>query len=331
MRVERGKRIAIIAVGLGLVIALVAGLTVLKRRIGEDRYIGQLKTGTSIERETAIEQLGKMRSVRAITPLIEIYREKNGEITVDLRVWKALAEIGTPGIPVLTKALQDENVRVRECAVLALAYMGPIAAEAVPAIFEASKNEDIDDIAIAALEHFGQAAIPGLQAELRGKDVESRARAVLVIGRVLKRIGSADETTLRALAGSLRDENDVVQIWAAAVLARVGKSAMPVLCEALRAEEESVRMAAVSGLQEIGRPAVPALIEALNEKEPRVRGAAAWALGWIGPEAAEAKAALSFALGDSDEDVRTKSKYALEKIQGESHSASEGREIPHRD
>jgi HEAT repeat protein len=66
----------------------------------------------------------------------------------------------------------------------------------------------------------------------------------------------------------------------------------------------------------IGAPAVPTLIQSLSDTNAEVRRWAATVLGRIGPEAFEALENLRQALRDSDVDVATAARQAIDQIEG---------------
>src|SRR5438105_5051063 len=75
--------------------------------------------------------------------------------------------------------------------------------------------------------------------------------------------------------------------------------AIPALVELLRDRDLSLREHAAEVLARIGRPSVRPLVEALATDDPDVRKAVLVVLGWLGPEAAEAVAAVEGLLEDA--------------------------------
>jgi HEAT repeat protein len=137
---------------------------------------------------------------------------------------------------------------VRVQAAITLGEIGPQAAEAVPALFEALKDPKVHDASMKALEKIGfdsKVAIPELIEALKYDD-------------------------LRA--------------YAAKALLEVGPAAVPELIRALEGDYGPVREYAAYILGKMGpkaREAVPALTEALWDKDKRVRGTAQKALEQI--------------------------------------------------
>jgi HEAT repeat protein len=200
----------------------------------------------------------------------------------------ALQQLGSIGsaaadaVPALAEALKDQNAEVRQSAADALGRIGPAAADAVPVLVEALKDQNahVRRSAAKALRGIGPAAVP-------------------------------------ALAEALKDQDAEVRQSAADALGGIGPAAVPALAEALKDQDTDVRHSAADALRRIGPAAagaVPALAEALKDQDTDVRQSAAYALERIGPAAAGAVPALVEALKDQDEDVRWCAAHALESL-----------------
>ena len=114
---------------------------------------------------------------------------------------------------------------------------------------------------------------------------------------------------------SLKDHNQDVRRKAVLALGRIGpdaKAATAGLTELLK--DNDVRWDACDVLRRIGPAAVPALTTALKDQDENVRSAAAWALGLIGPEAKAAVPALAELIKDDNKDVRRNAFLALKRI-----------------
>ncbi|HBW66792.1 MAG TPA: hypothetical protein DEF43_06425, partial [Chloroflexus aurantiacus] len=112
-------------------------------------------------------------------------------------------------------------------------------------------------------------------------------------------IHSVWESLAPKLARALRREH--LSKETAAVLARVGKPAVPMLAQALNDPSVEVRRAVVQALGLVGDAAVPVLAQALNDAQPEVRWAAVASLVAVGNAAVDT---LVQALGDDDAEVR---------------------------
>ncbi|AGA92417.1 HEAT repeat-containing protein (plasmid) [Thioflavicoccus mobilis 8321] len=170
--------------------------------------------------------------------------------------------------------------RERLYATKQLIELGNAAAEAIPALITALRDEEetVRASAADALGEIGLPAVPALITALRDEEWEVRERAA----EALEKIGPAASQAIPALITALRDEEDTVRASAADALGEIGLPAVPALITALRDEEGEVRAFATRALGEIGTPAVPDLITAYHDEEAAVRASAAIALGKIG-------------------------------------------------
>ncbi len=219
-----------------------------------------------------------------------------GDYAESPEIVKNLARLGPPAIPVLTRALtdDDEDDRVRMHTASALGEMGPQAAEATPSLIQALKqhNEMVAKWAALALGKIGPGAkdaVPALIDAMKGGDWDMRCCAAEALGQ----IGPGAKAAVPALEEALKDEH--ARFYAAEALAKLGlpDKALPVLIALLEHESPSFRKAAAKTLGEIGPPAkaaVPALREALKDKTHYVRKAAAAALKKIQAAPATRKA-----------------------------------------
>jgi hypothetical protein len=169
------------------------------------------------------------------------------------------------GMPVLTRALEDENKWVRYGAVQALAGLGP--GEGVVVLLVRAMtddDEDVRDAADEALVNMWADAIPQLVAALGEEDSAVAAAAVEALGRM-------GAESVPALVDALANEDEAMRKGAARALAEIGAEAVdavPALVEALADEDDEVRIAAAIALGEIGpgaSDAVPALIDVVDE------------------------------------------------------------------
>ncbi|HLB05681.1 MAG TPA: HEAT repeat domain-containing protein [Thermodesulfobacteriota bacterium] len=112
-----------------------------------------------------------------------------------------------------------------------------------------------------------------------------------------------EEELVQNLISSLRsEENAGLRNSAAAVLIRVGRSAIPYLKETLKDHDRDMRKFTADILGEIGEvTAAPSLIEALRDSDDNVRAAAAEALGKIGGD--EVVNALVSILAEAGDDL----------------------------
>ena len=274
-----GKRVALRGMA---VLVIVLGVIVLAFMPREDarqaqarRLLDEIRPPSKLD--DFLEWLGLARRRHRTTSFLGDY-EESPEIVEDL------ARLGPPAIPVLTKALtdNDEDDRVRLHAALALGEMGPQAAEATPSLIQALKqrNEMIATRAASALGKIGppaKDAVPALIDALKAGDWSLRCWAAETLGR----IGPAAKAAVPALEEALKDEQ--ARFYAAEALAKLGlpEKGLPVLIALLEDKSSSWREAAAEALGDIGPPAkaaIPALRGALKDEQAHVRKAAAEAL-----------------------------------------------------
>ena len=125
------------------------------------------------------------------------------------------------------------------------------------------------------------------------------------------------------LINALGDAN--VRIGAAVALAKLGKTAVPVLRKSLVSKDADIRVWSAYTLGLIGSDAKPAVGDlALAHPDAATRAVVAEAMGKIGPSASAAVPALAKAIKDEDVDVRRRSAISLGQIGSPSKSALPG-------
>src|SRR5208337_130824 len=102
---------------------------------------------------------------------------------------KRLVKIGIPAVPILIKAIEDDNPIVRLNAVVALTAIGPGAKEAVPSLIEAlaNRNSYVRENAAIALGSIGAAAkeaVPNLTKALQEDNSEVKVAAAWALGQL---------------------------------------------------------------------------------------------------------------------------------------------------
>src|SRR2546428_4777582 len=124
---NRGKTITLSTVALGVVVLIAAGFAA-KDRLSEEWYLWRLEVGSEEEEADAAEELGELRSVRAVSALVARFKKASWNSlemihTGDSRVaflfdsergrpfLKALVRIGKPAIGRLLKALAEAKAR----------------------------------------------------------------------------------------------------------------------------------------------------------------------------------------------------------------------------
>jgi HEAT repeat protein len=206
-----------------------------------------------------------------------------------------------------------------------LRELGPLAAEAIPALIAAAVDSD--------------AAVRRAAGEALGR-VDPRwpanPRAVDAIGTLIKKLGGRRShdpqtasfllseigpTALPGLIEALSDkEDDIRQVWVARTIGRIGRDAadaVPSLMRALESHFAHVRQAAAEALSQIGpasESAVPGLIRLLGDPLANVRLAAVRALTHVGLPADPEIPPLLGLLLDQDDEIREATVGALAQI-----------------
>ena len=201
-------------------------------------------------------------------------------------------------VPNLIKLLEskDEPSYTRNDAAVALGNAGPAAADAVPLLIEACRDDtepEVRETAIWALGRIGPAAKPAVPELIRAlKDESTSIRRDAA--RSLGQIGSPGDGVVAALAEAVGDADNGV--GEAAVTARremgpAAKSAVPVLVQWRLVEEDDHLAGGISRLlRELDPRAevlTPAMLTVLKtEEDPERREEAVWMLIEAGPPAA---------------------------------------------
>ena len=241
-------------------------------------------------------------------------------------------------LPVLLRALKDEDTRVRREAAQSI---GIVAREdgidfgpAVTALAEALSDEGdhVAERAAESLEWLGPRsapAVPQLIAALESPDYFVRWNAAGALGA----IGPASEPAIPALIKAADDENGNVRREAVAALSDLAlqpNRVIPVL--AAKVTDPVVDARALTGLKTFGeasRPAIPEVIKVLKTAdEYYTRASAAETLSAIGHGRRDVIEALTSALlNDEDETVRDSAADALKVLtDDENAEESDGRE-----
>jgi HEAT repeat protein len=240
---------------------------------------------------------------------------QNPKQSIRLATVSELAFVGSPAVPLLSRALSDEDAEIRKTAAQSLGKIGAAAAEAIvpliallnrpyqrPSGSKLTKEDQARNAAADALGKIGPAAadaVPSLINVMR----DGRNRGFRHCAQVpLERIGAA---AIPALIEALNTDTEVEFFHSsvADVLRNIGPTAVPVstLIHALHHKELGVREFAARALRRIGpaaTEAIPALVDALSRESSPVLESVIKALGAIGPDAKSAASALQ-ALRDS--------------------------------
>lgn len=187
---------------------------------GLDRWIRDLKDEDPLVRRQAAQKIGALgrRANKAFLPLFEALKDKDEHVRE--AVAKALKRVEPRFMEFAIQALTDAKPSVRGGAAVTLAYMGLEAGEAVPALVQVLKEEDDDDVrlaAIFALASIGPKAKPSIPALIQiVKDDQNpicRKVAIMALGLL-----DSEGKSVQALRAALRDEDAQVRDVASAVL-----------------------------------------------------------------------------------------------------------------
>ncbi|MFM8494966.1 MAG: HEAT repeat domain-containing protein [Planctomycetia bacterium] len=205
----------------------------------------------------------------------------------------ALVREGPLAVDALEKALGDPAIR--SLAMELLAAIGPLSKDALDSFIAALSDPDPSHrgdaaIAIAAIGPDAAEAVPLLEAMLASADGPPGVRyaAAYALGRIGPAAKSA-AAALAKLASSTDELMATVATWASLKIepgnAALFQSAVPLLRKALRGGEELARLEAAVALGDIGSAATDAipLLELVSEDDPApaVRTAASRALEQI--------------------------------------------------
>jgi HEAT repeat protein len=221
----------------------------------------------------------------------------------------ALVELGEPSVPVLTKALEHPDWRVRNNAVVALGHIK--GASAIPLV-KGMVRDAHERVRIATVQVMADSGGEDAAQFLTEQATEQSPGVRIEICKALGKIGT--DNALRALPVFLTDENYGVRYYAAEAVARGGDEAVPYLVDVLQGSADvTARSLAARALgQTKSAQAVQPLIGALEDSSSAVRRLAIWSLGNIG--AWEARAALEAVQGRGSCFERRYAMYALDEI-----------------
>jgi len=177
-------------------------------------------------------------------------------------------ERASPAIPVLTRALQDENPKTVALAAAALRKIGPRARSAVPALVEAMQSTNNRPastscaMALGAIAFDAARCVPALRDALRAGAIDPPA-GLRALGAFGQRAGAAIPDMLRFVGGD-HSEDALVAI---SNVGPAAEAAVPTLVGFYRApgSSEKLRDVAMWSLQAIGRASVPPLVEMIRE------------------------------------------------------------------
>jgi HEAT repeat protein len=255
-----------------------------------------------VGRMLAIETLGNMDSSKPqVWPiLINAFKETSGwaatanqtglfEIAYDLR------RAGPGVIPLLRKALKDNDPKIRAGAAATLAQMGDLARE-----YSTNKNGLPRGTVLVSMADLAQAA-PELKVAMNDPDWDVRHQAALALAYA----DPGDSRAVPSIVDLVENGDFILSIAAIAALDNMGnnaKDAVPALQKVLASSsDETLRGAAARTLGKVGGTAAcTSLAQAMaNDKECTPRFAASQAMAQLWTVCPQAISALIGTLGES--------------------------------
>ncbi len=190
--------------------------------------------------------------------------------------------------PALKTAAENNNLRVRSGAILALGLNGK-KKSVLPLLNKALRDKDSSIRRSAAISLASNTEI--LKNALKDEDPLIRVASASVLVEMNAEISSATPVLIEAL----ESKDSIIRAIAVEPLLTIAKTnsqVLPVIVKTVQDADSGVRYMAINGISDFGKKgkvAIPALIEALDDKNENIRGAAIYALGAMGSDAKAAK------------------------------------------
>ncbi len=235
--------------------------------------------------------------------------------SIRLRTMDILGAFGPAtkdAIPALDIAMKSADSDTSEHAAMALASIDPGDKAALPIVVRTLNDGGEMYDATAALGKMGsyaRPAVPAIEHLLATEDVYERQAAVIALARIEG--GDAIPTLVRTISGDTDDSVRLKAVIALGGLASTDSHAIAALVGAFSNDSEDLREAASDQLGKLGAAAVPALIAALKSPDFYQRAWSVQTLSQIKPLPGDATHALTLALSDKSEVVRTEAANAL--------------------
>jgi len=267
----------------------------------------------------ALEALGP-RALRELLPRFEARDEqvRVGLLTSIARLGKAAA----PARSAVVTRLADEDFRVRERALAALASIGMTPAE-VPSLIALLDDDDpfVRDVVVDAFFTLsGETANVAVRELARRLDAAGDAPVDTVVAMLaaLENLGPAATSAIDGVLPRLGSSSDRIRNASSRVLVAIGQPAVASLRAALRHDEarrRAMALDALSNLREVAEGAIPDARDCLDDVDVRVRIRAARAVASLSGSAdAAAVAALISSLDSDDTGARLDACKALKDL-----------------
>ncbi|MDH5682618.1 MAG: HEAT repeat domain-containing protein, partial [Spirochaetota bacterium] len=242
------------------------------------RYISYLKGHSLQLKRIAVKKLGSYRDNRSVPVLIRALGDQDYEVRFYAR--KSLAMLGELALSGVMSSLKSGSTRVRKgCA----GVLGDMALEGgISALIHSLNNDRNEEVRSAAAESLGRIGhedgVEVLIAAMSDRKWRVRSSSARSLGQI------GDTRGVDPLIQGLKDSNSYVRIHSAEALGRIRS-----------------------------RKAVPQLIRLLKDGNPEAREAAAWALGKIADRRA-VKPLLNSMLKDGSPNVKKEAREALKRL-----------------
>jgi HEAT repeat protein len=241
---------------------------------------------------------------------------------------RTLTEGGSSAVPVLVVLLKEnsagdwESTEVRWKAADLLGRLGPHASQAVGALIEALKDDDVHVRTVVAASLGALGTPPPEAVSPLIAIVELADRSSVAAAQTLALLGPEAKEAISALLVALKAKDAELRWNAARTLGKIGptaKEAVPALIAGLRDDNPFVREHCAESLGEIGPAAsvaVAQLVVVLRDPAWRVRRDAARSLGQIGPAARPAVPELTRLTYDNEVQVSKAAERSLRLLAG---------------
>jgi HEAT repeat protein len=214
------------------------------------------------------------------------------------------------------RGLKSQNARVRRRSAEMVGEIGPVAADAIPALTALLKDPDgaVRAAAHDALGKVTSEATLEIRKALKDSDPKVRIDAIWKLGMKYERDAKVVAPAVMEL---LKDQDPKVRGQAANILGGMrleSRIVVPALIKAAHDNDLEVRTLAAHSLGRMGKeaiPAIPALLDDLKSKTPTLRGWSADALGEIAPRDERVFRALMEAI--QGKEVNDNAAYVLSK------------------
>jgi HEAT repeat protein len=264
--------------------------------------VREFATGQCTE-DAALDQLGGHRAAARLGLCYRLHPPRE----IRPAVVKLLRRCGESGVPVLHRAVRDEDGRVREEAVNGLAANETdkeLLCEVLSGILKGDPDPIVRQACVFGLEECGADAAPPLIGALLDRYEPIRDDAKAALGK----LGPGAVPPLVAALGSRHPAQRRGAADALGSIRSAGEEVLSGLIRLLDDQDESVRVAAAEGLGRIGMRAIAARNKLMSlmskDRGPLVRGCCARALGRIAPDDPLVLPELANRLVDTDPLVR---------------------------